>query len=86
MCLKIIGTFGRTVKEKKMKKTRIVVLLSFIVFNLLWVPPESFGLDVGDKAPLFSGNSTVGDGLLTLSTKAASFGLFKKGFQKIRTS
>ena len=43
-----------------MKKTRIVVLLSFIVLNLLWVPAESFGLDVGEKAPLFSGNSTQG--------------------------
>ena len=69
-----------------MKKTRIVVLLSFIVFNLLWVPPESFGLDVGDKSPLFSGNSTVADGILTLSKKPASYGLYKKEFQKNRIS
>lgn len=60
MCLMMNGTFGRTVKEKKMKKTRIVWLMSFIVLNLLWGPAESFGLDVGEKAPLFSGNSTQG--------------------------
>jgi peroxiredoxin len=28
--------------------------------NLLWVPAESFGLDVGEKAPLFSVNSIQG--------------------------
>jgi peroxiredoxin len=28
--------------------------------NLLWMPAVSFGLDVGDKAPLFSGDSTQG--------------------------
>ena len=65
MCLMINDTFGRTVREKKMKKTRLVLLMSFIVLNLLWVPAESFGLDVGDKAPLFSGNSTQGKIQLT---------------------
>ena len=65
MCLMIDGTFFRNVKEKQMKKTRIVVLISFIVLNLLWVPTESFGLDVGEKAPLFSGNSTQGKIQLT---------------------
>ena len=48
-----------------MKKTGIVLLLSFIVLNLLWVPSESFGLDVGEKAPLFIGNSTQGKIQLT---------------------
>jgi len=43
-----------------MKVSRNVLLLSFIVMNLLWMPAVSFGLDVGDKAPLFSGNSTQG--------------------------
>jgi hypothetical protein len=43
-----------------MSRLRIVLLISFIVLNLLWIPAVSFGLDVGDNAPLFSGNSTQG--------------------------
>ena len=43
-----------------MKTLWNVFLISFVVMNLLWIPGVSFGLDVGDKAPLFSGNSTQG--------------------------
>jgi len=43
-----------------MNRLRIVLLISFIVLNLLWIPAVSFGLEVGDNAPLFSGNSTQG--------------------------
>jgi hypothetical protein len=41
-------------------KTRTVLLISFIVIVLLSIPAASSGLNVGDKAPLFSGNSTQG--------------------------
>jgi hypothetical protein len=43
-----------------MKVSRNVLLISFFVLNILWIPALSFGLDVGDNAPLFSGNSTQG--------------------------
>lgn len=43
-----------------MIKTRTVFLISFIVLTLLWIPTASLGLNVGDQAPLFSGNSTQG--------------------------
>ena len=43
-----------------MKAKRTVFLISFIVLIFLWIPAASFGLDVGDKAPLFSGVSTQG--------------------------
>ena len=39
---------------------RTVFLMSFIAMTLLWIPAASFGLTVGDHAPLFSGNSTQG--------------------------
>lgn len=44
-----------------MKKSSIVLLFSFFLLNLLGMPAASFGLDVGDKAPLFEGNSTRGN-------------------------
>ena len=34
---------------------------AFILLTLMLTPAVSFALDVGDKAPLFSGNSTQGD-------------------------
>jgi hypothetical protein len=33
----------------------------FILMTLMLTPAVSFALDVGDKAPLFSGKSTQGD-------------------------
>ncbi len=34
------------------------VFISLVFFGLLTLPVISFGLEVGDKAPSFSGNST----------------------------
>ena len=48
-----------------MKKLKAVLLISYFVLILLWIPAASFGLDAGDKAPLFSGNSTQGKIQLT---------------------
>jgi hypothetical protein len=48
-----------------MKKLKTVLLISCFVLILLWIPAASFGLDVGDKAPLFGGNSTQGKIQLT---------------------
>ena len=48
-----------------MKTLKFTLLISFIVLNLLWSPTESFGLNVGNKAPLFVGNSTKGKIQLT---------------------
>jgi hypothetical protein len=48
-----------------MKKLKIVLVISFSALNLLWTPAVSFGLDVGDRAPLFDGNSTKGKIQLT---------------------
>ena len=48
-----------------MKKSKIVILAWFIAMNTLLAPAVSFALDVGDKAPLFSGNSTEGQIQLT---------------------
>ena len=42
-----------------MKRFR-TVFSSLIFFGLLTLPVISFGLEVGDKAPSFSGNSTQG--------------------------
>ena len=33
----------------------------FLMLVIILVPAVSFGLDVGDKAPVFSGNSTQGE-------------------------
>ena len=44
-----------------MKKSNIVLLVLFMVLNLLGTPAVSFGLDVGDKASPFVGNSTKGE-------------------------
>ena len=35
-------------------------ILWFIALTLLWTPAETLALDVGDKAPLFKGESTYG--------------------------
>jgi hypothetical protein len=43
-----------------MKKSRPPVVLSFALLVILAAPGLSLGLDVGDKAPPFSGNSTRG--------------------------
>ena len=43
-------------------KTTIETLRgAFILLTLILTPAVSFALDVGDKAPLFSGNSTQGN-------------------------
>ena len=34
---------------------------AFILLSLMLIPAISFALDVGDKAPLFRGNSTEGN-------------------------
>ena len=42
-------------------KTSIKTLLgAFTLLTLMLTPAVSFALDVGDKAPLFGGNSTQG--------------------------
>jgi hypothetical protein len=43
-----------------MKTRKSMVLFWFIALTLLWIPGKTFGLDVGDNAPLFSGKSTYG--------------------------
>lgn len=41
-------------------KSSKTVFISLILFGLLTVPVISFGLNVGDKAPSFKGESTQG--------------------------
>ena len=48
-----------------MKKTTMAFLILLSLLVLLGAPAASFALDVGDKAPLFSGNSTQGKIQLT---------------------
>lgn len=43
-----------------MQITKIVVLMLIVQLTLLWSPAASPALDVGDQAPLFTGNSTQG--------------------------
>lgn len=41
-------------------KRFITVFISLVFFGLLTLPVISFGLEVGDKAPSFTGNSNQG--------------------------
>ena len=43
-----------------MTKPSVVMLIWLAALSLLMSPAAAFGIDVGDKAPLFAGNSTQG--------------------------
>ena len=43
-----------------MNRLKFTLLMSLVVLNILGSPAKSFGLNVGDKAPSFIGNSTKG--------------------------
>ena len=43
-----------------MKKPSVVMLIWLAALSLLLAPAAALGLDVGDKAPQFAGNSTQG--------------------------
>ena len=43
-----------------MKTRRNIFLIAFIALTLMWIPLETSALNVGDKAPLFKGESTYG--------------------------
>ncbi len=48
-----------------MKKPSVAMLIWLAVLSLLLAPAAAFGIDVGDKAPRFAGNSTQGTVQLT---------------------
>ena len=48
-----------------MKKPSVLLLIWLAALSLLLAPAAAFGIDVGDKAPLFAGNSSQGKVQLT---------------------
>ena len=48
-----------------MNRLKNLLVSTIIVLSLFWLPAAAFGLDVGDEAPLFNGNSTQGKIQLT---------------------
>jgi hypothetical protein len=43
-----------------LKRPLYFAIISLIYLNFTWIPVDSFAFGVGDKAPLFNGDSTQG--------------------------
>lgn len=68
-----------------MKRILYLIIFLVLISTVMWGPVESFALTVGDKAPLFSGESTQGKIQLTnyLGKKNVVLALFFAAFTPV---